>query len=40
MAADILVVDGDPTQDIEKAAVKDHHRMVMKAGKVVKERAH
>ncbi len=34
-AADLLVVDGDPTHDIHMAARKEHHRMVFKRGVVV-----
>jgi len=33
--ADLLLVDGDPTQDIAKAAERSNHRMVVKAGTVV-----
>ena len=34
-AADLLVVDGDPSQDIEAAADRAHHRRVVKNGAVV-----
>ncbi len=37
--ADLLVVDDDPSIDINKAAMKEHHRMVVKAGAIVQERA-
>ena len=32
MKADLLLVDGDPTQDITRAADRTHHRAVYKAG--------
>ncbi|HSC01319.1 MAG TPA: amidohydrolase family protein [Burkholderiaceae bacterium] len=36
--ADLLLVDGDPTRDIERAADRTHHRAVFKAGRCVHER--
>ena len=36
-AADLLVVDGDPSEDILMAARPENHRLVMKRGQVVKE---
>jgi imidazolonepropionase-like amidohydrolase len=35
-AADLLVVDGDPLQDIEAVADKKNHRLVLKRGRSVK----
>ena len=37
MMADILVVDGDPLADIKMAARKNHHRMVIKRGKLARD---
>ena len=37
MMADILVVDGDPLADIKIAARKNHHRMVIKRGKLARD---
>ena len=34
-AADLLVVAGDPTIDIDCAAVRAHHRLVVKDGTIV-----
>ena len=36
--ADLLVVDGDPTTEIDAAADRNRHRRVMKAGLVVADR--
>ena len=33
--ADLLIVDGDPTADIEMAADVSNHRVVVKAGTAV-----
>ena len=38
MAADLLIVDGDPTRDIKMAAQIANHRMVVKGGVVAKTR--
>ncbi len=35
MKADLLLVEGDPTKDIERAADRAHHRAVYKAGVLV-----
>lgn len=37
--ADLLLVDGDPTRDITRAAERSHHRAVFKGGACVQERA-
>jgi imidazolonepropionase-like amidohydrolase len=37
-AADLLIVDGDPTLDIKMAAQIANHRMVVKGGVVAKAR--
>jgi len=37
-AADLLIVDGNPTEDIKMAAEMANHRMVVKNGTVAKER--
>ena len=37
--ADLLLVDGDPTEDIAMAADKANHRLVVKAGRVAKRRS-